>query len=230
MQNANLPEEVRPVVKKLGELAVQDALALLNQLAPTLKTDITTLKEVEAVTRQLTQIFGRTLAQGWRREIVQTREPSTPHCLKCAMTMRRVDYRSITKLGMFGTYQWRRAYYVCPADHGGLAPTDALLVLRPERFTTAVTALAVTLRLIRSPARQHAGRSRTRRGHHPPGGRARLAEAAEQAARLDGRGGGRRSHTARDRGAGCHPPESQPERTACLPWRPMRWSSALTGR
>ena len=121
MQNANLPQEVRPAVKKLGELAVQDALALLNQLPPTLKTDITTLKEVEAVTRQLTQIFGQTLAQGWTREIVQTRKPSTPHCLKCAMTMRKVDYRSITKLGMFGTYQWRRAYYVCPAGHGGLA-------------------------------------------------------------------------------------------------------------
>ena len=83
MQNANLPQEVRPAVKKLGELAVQDALALLNQLPPTLKTDITTLKEVEAVTRQLTQIFGQTLAQGWTREIVQTRKPSTPHCLTC---------------------------------------------------------------------------------------------------------------------------------------------------
>ena len=65
------------------------------------------------------------------------------------MTMRKVDYRSITKLGMFGTYQWRRAYYVCPAGDGGLAPTDDLLALGPERFTTAVaqavTAFAVTV-------------------------------------------------------------------------------------
>ncbi len=125
-----LRNEVQTVVKEFGELVVQEALALLNRLPPILTTQMITLEGIEAVTRQLTPIFGQTLAQGWTRKTMQIREPSTPHCLKCAMTMRKVDYRSITKLGMFGTYQWRRAYYVCPAGHaghGGLAPTDALL-------------------------------------------------------------------------------------------------------
>ena len=105
MQNAELPEEVQTVVKEFGELVVQEALALLNRLPPTLTTQIITLEGIEAATRQLTQIFGQTLAQGWTRKTVQIREPSTPHCLKCAMTMRKIDYRSIAKLGMLGTYQ-----------------------------------------------------------------------------------------------------------------------------
>ena len=47
---------------------VQEALVLVNQLPPTLKIQITSLEGVEAMTRQLTQIFGQTLAQGWTRE------------------------------------------------------------------------------------------------------------------------------------------------------------------
>ncbi len=149
MQNAEWPEAVQPMVKAFGELVVQEALTLLKQLPATLKAQITTLDGVETVTRQLTQIFGQTLAQGWTREIVQTQEPSSPPCPKCARTMRKVDDRAITKLGMFGTYQWCRAYYVCSAGHGGLAPTDDVLGLGPERFTPAVaeavSAFAVNL-------------------------------------------------------------------------------------
>ena len=107
--------------KEFAELAVQEATTLLSRLPSTLKTQITTLEGIEAVTRQLTQIFGQTFAQGWTRETVQTLEPSAPPCSTCGITMRKVDYRPITKLGMFGTYQWRRAYYVCPMGHGGLA-------------------------------------------------------------------------------------------------------------
>ncbi len=47
MQNAELPEEVQTVVKEFGALVVQETLALLNRLPPTLTTEIITLGELE---------------------------------------------------------------------------------------------------------------------------------------------------------------------------------------
>jgi len=124
--------------------------ALLRRVPPSMKTQVTTLEEIEAVTREITYTLANTLAQAWTRETVQTLEPTTsPSCPNCDRAPRKVGSRSLTKLGIFGTYHWARTYYVCPAGHGGMAPTDAMLALGPERFTAtlaeAVSAFAVNL-------------------------------------------------------------------------------------
>ena len=149
MQYAELPKALQSAVNECPELATQEADEWLKRLPPTLTAQLTTLDEIETVSRQLTQWFGQRVTQGLTGKVVQTLEPSAPACPTCTLTMRKVDHRIITKLGMYGKYQWRRAYYVCPAGHGGQAPTDVLLGLGPERFTgavaQAVTAFAVTM-------------------------------------------------------------------------------------
>jgi len=144
------PEALQTAWKDFEGVVIEAGRTLLGHMPPTLKAQVTTLDEVEAVTRQITQTVGNTVAQAWTREIVQTLEPPTPpSCPVCAMAMRKIGRRPLAKLGLFGEYQWSRAYYVCPRGHGGTAPLDAILALGPERFTAtlaeAVTAFAVNL-------------------------------------------------------------------------------------
>lgn len=143
-------EELQTAWNAFKASVVDYKRALLRQVPPSLKAQVTTVEMIEAVTHQITQTVGNNLAQEWIRETVQTLEPMTPPwCSCCDQTLRKVGPRSLTKLGIFGPYQWARAYYVCPAGYGGMAPTDVMLALGPERFTAtlaeAVTTFAVNL-------------------------------------------------------------------------------------
>ena len=109
------PVELQTTWKEFEASVIEYGRMLLHQVPATMKAQVTTFEEIEAVTRQMTQ----TLAQEGTHETVQALEPTTPPtCPTCATAMRQVDVRALTKLGIFGIYHWHRAYYVCPAGHG----------------------------------------------------------------------------------------------------------------
>lgn len=110
----------------------------------------------------MTGIIGQMMVQSLLESLPVARPGD---CRVCGSRLRLGDAnRSRIQVGLFGSYQLHRAYYVCPHCHGSDAPMDRQLGLGPYQASPTLSQI-ITRLAVEMPFGQVADTLRTVTGH-----------------------------------------------------------------
>lgn len=129
----------RTLEQWVQEESVMVAKEILQRIPPAVRQAMTTLDAIETGTQSLMRRIGRHITEALMAAPVPE---SFGVCRECASPLRQVDSRRARGTsGIFGDYDWKRPYLVCPQGHGSDAPQDRVLKLGPGQVSPKLAAI-----------------------------------------------------------------------------------------